>query len=156
MFWIGLIVVRIDFQKHHVFRSCDISTSWKMGQTKVRDRVRGFSRWERMRVFGIKKVMDRASIRVRVMEWCKSRFIVNFSLMTRAQRNAWYRLVLSNINISIWKIVNKIKFNLRTSTYSKYHTWIWRWSLLITLIKYWINFPSAWRNYNNFHMKLDK
>ena len=36
MFWIGLIVVRIGFQKHHVFRSFDIGTSWKMGQIKAR------------------------------------------------------------------------------------------------------------------------
>ena len=36
MFWIGLIVVRIDFQKYHVFRPCDIDTSWNMGQIKVR------------------------------------------------------------------------------------------------------------------------
>ena len=43
MFWIGLIVVRIDFQKHNVFRSCDIGISWKMGQIKVRVGVRGVS-----------------------------------------------------------------------------------------------------------------
>ena len=52
-----------------------------------------------MRVCGIKNVRARASIRVRVMEWCKSRFLVNFCLMTRAQRKAWYRLILSTINI---------------------------------------------------------
>ena len=72
MFWIGLIIVRIDFQQHHVFRSCDISTSWNMG---------------------VKNVRDRASIRVRVMELCKSRFLINFCLMTRAQRRiglGWY------------------------------------------------------------------
>ena len=54
-----------------------------------------------MRVYGIKNVRARASIRAMVMVWCKSRFLVNFSLMTRAQRKDWYRLVLSNINISI-------------------------------------------------------
>ena len=51
--------------------------------------------------FGIKNVRARASIRVRVMVWCKYRFLVNFPLMTKAQRKSWYRLVLSNINISI-------------------------------------------------------
>ena len=113
MFSIGLIVVRIYFQQHHVFRSFDIGTSWKMGQIKVRDGVRGVSWWERMGGFGIKNVRDRASIRVRVMVWCKSRFLVNFYFMTRAQRKDWYRLVLSNINISIWKIVNKLELNLK-------------------------------------------
>ena len=54
-----------------------------------------------MTVCGIKKFRDRASIRVRVMVWCKSRFLINFRLMTRAQRKAWSRFVLSNINISI-------------------------------------------------------
>ena len=54
-----------------------------------------------MRVCGIKNIRARASIRVRVMVWCKSRFLVNFCLMTRAQRKAWSRLVISNINISI-------------------------------------------------------
>ena len=54
-----------------------------------------------MRVYGIKNVRDRASIRVRVMVWFKSRFIVNFRLTTREQRKDWSRLVLSKINISI-------------------------------------------------------
>ena len=54
-----------------------------------------------MRVCAIKNVRARASIRVRVMEWGKSRFLVNFDLMTREQRKAWSRLVLSKINISI-------------------------------------------------------
>ena len=34
-----------------------------------------------MRFCGIKNVRARASIRVKVMVWCKSRFLVNFSLM---------------------------------------------------------------------------
>ena len=54
-----------------------------------------------MRVCGIKNVRARSSIRVRVMVWCKSRFLVNFRLMTRTQIKAWSRLVLSNINISV-------------------------------------------------------
>ena len=54
-----------------------------------------------MRVCGIKNVRDMVSNRVRVMEWCKYRFLVNFRLMTREQRKDWSRLVLSNINISI-------------------------------------------------------
>ena len=73
-----------------------------MGQIKARVGVRGVSSLEMMRVScGIKNVRDIASIRVRVMVWCKSRFLVNFRLMTRAQRKAWSRLVLSNITISI-------------------------------------------------------
>ena len=52
-----------------------------------------------MRVCGIKKVRDRDSIRVRVMVWCKSRFLVNLCLMTRAHKKDWSRLVLSKINI---------------------------------------------------------
>ena len=133
-----------------------LAQSWGMEQIRVRDGVRGVSWWERMRVYGIKHVRPRASIRVRVMEWCKSRFLVNFHLMTREQRKAWSRLVLSNTKISIWKIVNKIELNLRTSTYSKSLIWIWRWSLSITSRNYWINFPSAWHKYNHLHMKLDK
>ena len=54
------------------------------------------------------------------------------------------------------KIVNSLELNLRTSTYSKYLIWIWRWSLFITSRNYWINFPSVWHNYNHLHMKLDK
>ena len=155
IFWIWLIIVRIEFQQHHVFRSCDIITSWNMGQIKVRVGVKGVSCWERMRVCGIKNVRDRASIKIRVMVWCKSMFFVNF-FRTREQRKAWSRLVLPNINISIWKIVKKLELNLWTSTYSKYIIWIWRWILLIASRKYWINFPSAWHNYNQLHMKLDK
>ena len=54
-----------------------------------------------MTVCGIKIFRARAGIRVRVMVWCKSRFLVNFLLMSRAQTKAWSRLVLSNIKISI-------------------------------------------------------
>ena len=54
-----------------------------------------------MRVCGIKNVRVISSIRFRVRVSCKSSLLVNFSLMTRAQRKDWYRLVLSNINISI-------------------------------------------------------
>ena len=52
-----------------------------------------------MRACGIKNVRAIASLRVRVMVWSKSRFLVNFRFMTRAQIKAWSRLVLSNINI---------------------------------------------------------
>ena len=80
MFWIGLIVVRIEFEKHQVFKSCDIGTLWNMEQIKVRVGVMGVPRSERMRAYGIKNVRATTSIRVIVMVWCKSRFLVNFSV----------------------------------------------------------------------------